>query len=69
MDGFADGPVGGRSPEVLVSANAQQMAKLWEERSKQFFFDLLTSRWRIVDLLEQLAALWPVGSARERPRP
>ena len=55
------------SAQVLVSANAQQMAKLWEERSPQFFFDLLTSRWRIVDLLEQLAALWP-GPVRERQR-
>ncbi|CAK9007813.1 unnamed protein product, partial [Durusdinium trenchii] len=59
FEGFPDGPVAGRSPEVLVSGNAQQMAKLWEERSSQFFFDLLTTRWRVVELLEQVAAAWP----------
>lgn len=58
VEGFPDGPVGGRSVEVLVSGNAQQMARLWEERSSQFFYDLLTSRWRVVDLLEQLAFFW-----------
>ena len=102
--------------EVLVSGNAQQMVKIWEERSSQllggsrdhgltllnsnchliydistcftypeptqqrpsrvvlvylhtensrrFFFDLLTSRWRVVDLLEQLSALWPQPDLR-----
>ena len=28
----------------------------------RFFYDLLTSRWRVVDLLEQLAFFW--GAAR-----
>ena len=59
LDGFSDGPLAGRSLQALVSGHAQQMTKLWEERTPQFFYDLLTSRWRIPDLLDQIAALWP----------
>lgn len=33
----------------------------------RFFYDLLTSRWRIVELLEQLAYLWPRGRAGVPP--
>ena len=59
LDGFSDGPTSGRSPQQLVSGQAQQLTKLWEERTPQFFYDLLTSHWRVPELLEQLAALWP----------
>eukprot|EP00438_Fugacium_kawagutii_P025658 Skav205803 [mRNA] locus=scaffold307:197737:200424:- [translate_table: standard] len=92
--------------QVLVSSNAQNMARIWEERTSQqlgraawgfpgtklcgppevkaqmsmardaspidveiqdvelFFYDLLTSRWRIVELLEQLA--WGSFTVRGR---
>ena len=59
MDGFFDGPTAGRSLQTLVSGQAQQMIKLWEERTPQFFYDLLTSHWQIPELLEQIEALWP----------
>ncbi|CAJ1426690.1 unnamed protein product [Effrenium voratum] len=69
LEGFPDGPVGRRPPEVLVSGNAQQMAKLWEERTPQFFYDLLTTRFRITEILEQLAAVWPRPAMSSPSRP
>ena len=67
LEGLPAGPAAGRSPEVLVSGEAEVMVKLWEERSPQFLYDLLTSRWRIPEVLEQIAGLWPRPPQKDQP--
>ena len=72
LEGFPDGPLAGIAAQELVSGRAQQMTKLWEERTPQFFYDFLTSHWRLPELLEQIAALWPqeeFGHKRTAGRP
>ena len=59
LEGLPDGPTAGRSPQALLSAEAEVIVKLWEERSHQFVYDLLTSHWHIPQILEQIARLWP----------
>ncbi|CAE7423861.1 unnamed protein product [Symbiodinium necroappetens] len=59
LEGLPDGPTTGRSPQTLLSAEAEVIVKLWEERSHQFVYDMLTSHWRIPQILEQISRLWP----------
>jgi len=57
------GALGFVTPDTLVNVHAQQLVRSWEEHTPQFFFDILTSHWRIWDLLNALGKTWPPRSA------
>eukprot|EP00929_Paragymnodinium_shiwhaense_P091643 TRINITY_DN51546_c0_g1_i1.p1 TRINITY_DN51546_c0_g1~~TRINITY_DN51546_c0_g1_i1.p1 ORF type:complete len:803 (-),score=148.18 TRINITY_DN51546_c0_g1_i1:354-2762(-) len=52
------GDMGGYSVETLIDQQAQYLARHWEESTPQFFFDLLTSHWRMFEILELLGEHW-----------
>lgn len=47
------------SPEELLDAHIQALLRTWEDSTPQFFYDMLTTRWPVWDLMEKLGEAWP----------